>query len=250
MEDYKFGWTPDVPDFRDHMYALEYVTAENLPTSVDLRKDCPDVYNQGALGSCTANAIGACFDFIHKKTKNNFIYPSRLFIYYNERAMEGSIKTDSGAMIRDGIKSVVNLGTCTEKTWPYIISKFTKKPTVKSYREAKKYQALEYKRLDNTNVNELKKCLADNLPFVFGISVYNSFYRANSNGNVPMPVQSDNLLGGHALLCVGYNDDKKVFIVRNSWGESWGDKGYCYIPYDYLTDPNLGDDFWAIKTTE
>jgi C1A family cysteine protease len=222
-----------------------------MPTKVDLTSKMPLVYDQGQLGSCTANAIGAAFEFDQVKEGYKDFMPSRLFIYYNERAMEGTIETDSGAMIRDGMKSVAKVGVCGEDTWPYDISQFTEKPPTKAYTEAKKHQALLYKRVIPT-LHQLQGALAAGYPIVFGFSVYESFMSADvaKTGEVPLPPRNEQMIGGHAVVAVGYDDKIQRFIVRNSWGKSWGKKGYCTMPYGYLTDPQLARDFWSIYTVE
>jgi C1A family cysteine protease len=247
----RFGWVPDLPDARDFMYSAPEAVLTKLPTKADLRSKMPKIYDQGELGSCTANAIGAAFEFEQIKEGQTDFTPSRLFIYYNERAMEGTIDTDSGAMIRDGIKSVAKVGVCTETTWPYDIPKFTEKPPKTAYTEAKKHQALIYRRVLG-NLHQMQGCLASGLPFVFGFSVYESFMSPEvaKTGEVPLPPRGEQLIGGHAVLAVGYDDKIQRFIVRNSWGTGWGMKGYYTMPYGYLTDPGLARDFWAIHAVE
>ena len=247
----RFGWVPDLPDARDFMFSTPESVLTTLPKKVDLRSQMPPIYDQGQLGSCTANAIGAAFEFDQTKEGFKDFMPSRLFIYYNERAMEGTIGTDSGAMIRDGMKSVAKVGVCTEDTWPYDIPKFTEKPPAKAYTEAKKHQAVLYKRV-LTTLHQLQGCLAAGYPFVFGFSVYESFMspQVAKTGEVPLPPRGEQLIGGHAVVAVGYDDKIQRFIVRNSWGDGWGIKGYCTMPYGYLTDPQLARDFWAIYTVE
>jgi len=244
-----YGWLPDIPDHRDHLYAAPVVMLQALPPSVDLRSHCPPVYDQGQLGSCTANAIAAAmqFDRMKQKQKPEFI-PSRLFIYYNERVMEGTVDSDSGAMIRDGIKSVSKQGDCPEREWPYDIAKFAEKPKPKCYKDALKYKAIQYQRLVR-NLNQMKGCLASGFPFVFGFTVYESFesQQVAQTGIVPMPQPTEQLMGGHAVLAVGYDDAQQRFIVRNSWGEGWGMHGYFTMPYTYLNDSDLSDDFWTIR---
>jgi C1A family cysteine protease len=165
--------------------------------------------------------------------------------------MEGTVDTDSGAMIRDGMKSVAKLGVCTEGTWPYEIAKFTNRPSDAAYSEANEHQALIYRRITN-RLHQMQGCLAQGYPFVFGFSVYESFesQEVAQTGEVPLPPRSEQLIGGHAVVAVGYDDSIQRFIVRNSWGTGWGMDGYCTMPYGYLTDPQLASDFWAIYAVE
>jgi C1A family cysteine protease len=249
-----YGWLPDLPDHRDLRYAAvrHEALAKPVPPLVDLRVQCPPVYDQGSLGSCTANAIAGAFQFELMKQNLPVFNPSRLFIYYNERVLEGHVKEDSGAQIRDGIKSVATQGVCDEALWPYIIAKFAQKPTKALYTKALKNQALQYTRLNNTAINELKTCLASGNPFVFGFTVYQSFEgdKVAQSGVLPMPSSSESVMGGHAVMAAGYDDSKKAFIIRNSWGDAWGQKGYFYMPYDYITSTDLADDFWTISQVE
>jgi len=246
----KFGWIPDLPDIRDHTYSAPQPTLASLPMNVDLRPHCPPVYDQGQLGSCTGNAIAGAvhFDRMKQKLKPDFV-PSRLFIYYNERVIEHTVSQDAGAMIRDGIKSISKLGVCPETPdWPYDIEKFTNKPPTKAFHDALKHKAASYSRLIST-LPQLKGCLASGYPFVFGFSVYESFesQAVAQTGVVPMPQSTEQQLGGHAVLAVGYDDSQQRFIVRNSWGPGWGMAGYFTMPYAYLTDTNLSDDFWTVR---
>jgi len=249
-----YGWKPDLPDYRDLLYAAPLTALRALPPKVDLRKGCPPVYDQGQLGSCTANAIGAAFQFNQKKAGLKWFVPSRLFIYYNERDMEGTVDQDAGAYIRDGIKSVNKLGVCPETMWPYDPSPYppnahlTLKPSAKCYTEAAKHTAVQYARVARTE-SQMKGCLASGYPFVYGFTVYESFESSQvaKTGVVPMPKTTEEVLGGHAVLAVGYDDSTRRFIVRNSWNTTWGMKGYFTMPYGYLMDANLSDDFWTIR---
>jgi len=251
-ESRNYGWRPQLPDHRDFQFAVEPHVLKALPPKVDLRPTCPPIVDQGQLGSCTANAIAAAhrFDQIKQKATVNF-EPSRLFIYYNERVIEGTVKQDAGAEIRDGIKTLNQLGACTETTWPYVISKFKTKPTAKAFTEALLHQSVKYQAVTQT-LDQLKGTLASGFPIVYGFTVYDSFESdaVAKNGIVPMPAKTESVLGGHAVLCVGYDDTKQWFITMNSWGTGWGDKGYFYIPYSYLTNANLASDFWVVQSIE
>lgn len=245
----RYGWVPDHPDIRDKLFATHLATDLNVH-DVDLRTTAfePPIYDQGQLGSCTGNGIAAEVQFVRRKQglKPDFI-PSRLFIYYNERAMEGTINVDAGAMIRDGMKSVTSQGVCPESDWPYDTTQFTTRPSDVAYKVALHDRTLAYYRVTPTE-HYLKNCLALGYSFVFGVSVYSSFEVVGPDGQVPMPDPSrENIVGGHCMRCVGNHDASRRFIVRNSWGTGWGDGGYCYMPYEYLLNPNLCDDRWTIR---
>jgi C1A family cysteine protease/nucleoside phosphorylase len=245
-----YGWVHDLPDARDFLYAAPMsVFAKGLPTSIDLRSKCPPIYNQGQLGCCTGNGIAAAVEFDQKKQGSKVFTPSRLFIYYNERAMEGTISQDAGAQVRDGIKSVATLGVPPETDWPYDIAKFADKPPPLAYAAAKNDLVSSYARVSQT-LPQMQGCLAEGYPFVFGFTVYESFESAAvaKSGVVPMPASGEHVVGGHCVVAVGYDDSKRVFIIRNSWGTSWGMKGYCTIPYEYLISSHLASDFWTIRT--
>ena len=245
----RYGWLRDLPDFRDHQFlAVRALMASPRPSSVDLSPQCPPVYDQGALGSCTANAIAGALEFDRLRQGLADFTPSRLFIYYNERAMEGTVPYDNGAQIRDGIKSVDQYGDCPESEWPYDPSQFAVTPPAQCYSDALKYKAVKYAAIAQ-NLDDMKACLASGFPFVFGFTVHRSFESAEvaQTGVANLPGWFDPTLGGHAVLCVGYDDAAKRFKCRNSWGPDWGDKGYFTMPYDYLSNPKLSSDFWVIN---
>jgi C1A family cysteine protease len=245
-----YGWVPDLPDQRDKLYGVVRAVPPALPPSADLRPGCSPVENQGNLGSCTGNALAGAVEFLERKDKVAFANVSRLFIYYNERVIEHTVHEDSGAMIRDGIKTLVKQGVCSESKWPYVVSKFEVKPSAACYKQARDHQVTAYARLQT--LDEMRACLADGYPFVFGFSVFESFEskKVAQTGVVPMPKPNEKMLGGHAVLGVGYDDAQQRFLVRNSWGADWGMKGYFTMPYDYLKDRNLSDDFWTIRRQE
>jgi C1A family cysteine protease len=246
-----YGWLPDLPDQRDHLYAAPVEMLGVLPVRVDLRPHCPPVYDQGQLGSCTANAIAGAVEFDRIKQKLSDFTPSRLFIYYNERAIEHTIDSDSGAQIRNGIKSVGKQGDCPEPDWPYVIARFKTRPTPKCYADALNYRAVLYQRMTQT-LNQLRGCLASGYPFVFGFTVYESFESAAvaRTGHALLPKAGEPVVGGHAVVGVGYDDAKQWFVVRNSWGGKWGMKGYFTLPYAYVTDADLASDFWTIRVVQ
>lgn len=257
------GWRRGIPDHRDYLYSAPASVVSALPSSVDLRPQMPAVYDQGPIGSCTANSIAGAVQFDRLKSgKSPDFVPSRLFIYYHERSIERTIPLDAGAIIRDGIKTVADKGVCPETDWPYIAtpadpttSEFPlgspprTNPPSSAYGAAWHYKALTYYRVTQT-LSQLKGCLAEGYPFVFGFTVYANIYDATGNPvttlNLPKP--SDQQLGGHAILAAGYDDSKQMFIIRNSWGPNVMDNGYFYMAYNYVTDNQLSSDFWTIRS--
>jgi C1A family cysteine protease len=248
----RYGWLPDLPDHRDHLFAVPGPIAANLPASVDLRSKCPPVLDQGQLGSCTANALANAhlFDQL-AQTGGQDLLPSRLFIYWNERNLEGTVNSDSGAQIRDGIKVLAKLGAPPESLWPYDIQAFATKPPAQAFTVALSHQALNYQRVTQS-LAQLKGALAAGFPFVFGFTVYESFESeaVAKSGVVPLPSPTERSLGGHAVMAVGYDDSTQVFRVENSWGPTWGQKGFFTIPYAYLASADLASDFWTIRLVE
>jgi C1A family cysteine protease len=262
----RYGWKPDLPDFRDHVYSAPPPPAGGMPPLMDLRHHCPAVYDQLQLGSCTANAIGGDFEFNQIKEKVPHVWrPSRLFIYYNERVMEGDVSQDAGAQIRDGIKSVNTQGACSEDLWTYsddttsATPKFAEQPPKWCYDNAAKHLASSYQAVPQT-ITQIKGCIASGFPMVFGFTVYESFEspQVASTGVLSMPGSNESVVGGHAVLAVGYNDTATVtnpdgttstgmILVRNSWGAGWGQAGYFEMPYDYIVNPNLASDLWTIR---
>ena len=238
-----YSWKPDVPDQRDYIYKRKF--RFRLPQEVDLRVYCSKIEEQKTLGSCTAQALAGNVELLDRKGDGIYRDVSRLFIYYNEREIEGTINEDSGAYIRSGIKSLKKWGVCDEKLFPYDISRFKEKPSRECYADALGRQISLYQRL--SGVSDILYCLADGYPVVFGIAIYESFetMRVAASGVVPMPGKDEVMLGGHAVLAVGYDIDERRFIVRNSWGEGWGDKGNFTLPFEYVE--KLGSDFWTIK---
>jgi C1A family cysteine protease len=246
------GWKPDLPDARDHYYSTSSRFLAALPSKVDLRNQCPPIFDQGHLGSCTANGGGSMWQFIAEKTGRQSFIPSRLFLYYNTRLIEGTQDWDSGAYLRDTLKSLVGDGICPDTIWSYEDNtpKFTQRPADLCYVEGEQHQTLSYQRVLQ-NMQQIKGCLAEGYPFVFGFTVYESFSSISNDGIMPIPdFSAERTIGGHAVMVVGYDDEKQMVIIRNSWSEDWGDQGYFYMPYSYLLNNNLCDDFWTIRIVE
>ena len=239
-----YGWKPDLPDQRDRYFKVRRFRA--LPSFVDLRGKCSDIEDQEDIGSCTAQASVAAMEYLDRIADDKWTDLSRLFVYYNSRPL-GDKGEDTGAYIREVIKdALAKHGACDEKLWPYLPSKFGVKPPLKAYRDGLKRCITEYRRIES--LEGVKQCLADGFPVIFGFTVYTSFNIIGRSGIMPMPQPDERTEGGHAVLAVGYDDKKQCLIVRNSWGKSWGDQGYFYMPYDYV-HPDLTADFWVITRT-
>lgn len=260
----RLGWRPDKPDIRDrqfnHLKVLRRLR-QKLPKAVDLRYGSEDlllpIMDQGNLGSCTANAIGKCYEYISRKQGLVDYDPSRLFIYYGEREIENSIPIDAGAEIRDGLKVVNRLGVPHEALWPYNIGAFTSRPPQAAFDDGLLHQAIAYESVQ-VKTTAIKAALAEGHPVIIGFTVYTSFWRINQGGFMPVPKTTERVEGGHAVLVVGYKRmrapwDKAMkdyAIIQNSWGATWGDKGFFYMPMAWLCDRNNADDFWTITVAE
>lgn len=254
----KYGWKPDFPDKRDLKFKFTKEVFPLVTVMLTDKYNFSKPYDQGNLGSCTANGIAFLdqFWFLNKSATPNpsakVFMPSRLFIYWWERFVEHTVPYDAGAQIRDGIKVLARKGACEEEKWPYDIGEFATKPNHDAIKQARRFQALEYKRLDGTNKGEIVAALVDGHPVVFGFTVYESFesQEVADTGIVPMPQQNESILGGHCVVIVGYNAEEDYFLIRNSWGENWGINGYFKMPGAYVSDGNLCDDFWIITKME
>lgn len=246
------GWRPDIPDQRDHAYEARPALLAKRPSRVDLRPACPPVLEQGDLGTCTACALASAHRYCQRKQPGGDEFdPSRLFLYWNARALDGTTASDAGGTFRNGFKTLAAQGVCPESVWPYDPRKVARKPPVGAFREAMRHQALRYRRVARS-ADQLESCLASGFPFVFGVSLYDSFHwdRVAVSGVVPMPRGSERCRGGHALMAVGYDRRREVFAVQNCWGTDWGDDGFCTLPYDYLLSSKLSGDFWTLRLVE
>lgn len=237
-------WKADKKDSRDYKYQ---VTQKVSPNIVDLRPYCSPIENQGNLGSCTGQSIAGAIELLNKRSgKSTDI--SRLFIYYYERLLEGTVNYDNGAYIRDGIKVCYTYGASLETYWPYDIRKYKLEPINEAKNDARNRKVTRYERV--ADFNGCIDALSNGYPVVMGFYVYESFMSPSvaRTGNMPYPnTKRERLLGGHAVLLVGYDKTRKVFIVRNSWGDTWGDKGYFYMPFD-VVKPDMSSDYWIIKS--
>lgn len=248
----KYGWKRDLPDFRD--YKMAYIPPgdrEELPPSTDLRIYVDEVYDQGKFSSCTGQAIASTMRIVQKKEGKETIRPSRLWIYWNERYMEDSVFSDDGAMIRSGFQVVAKYGAAPEQQWEYIRDNLFTRPPGSTFKNAVQNMVHVYFGIDQ-DLYDLKRCLAQGFPFVFGFSLYKSFETPEvaRTGKMVFPSKGDRLVGGHAVTAVGYDDATSTFTILNSWGTGWGDRGYFHMPYGYLINPGLASDFWTIRTLE
>jgi C1A family cysteine protease len=254
-----YGWRPDLPDHRDRIYNLErpVLRSEEVPPVFSLRQEMPEVYNQGQLGSCTGNGVAAVLEHTESKQGEGSVTPSRLFIYYNERVIEGTVDQDSGAQIRDGIKVVATDGAPPETDWPYDITQFTVKPPTSVYEAAKQHEAIAYLRVEpGAAGSPLRTPIQEGLPVVFGFSVPAMFESPSwdpATQYLPLPATGEKSIGGHCVVVVGWDFSLErfpvnVFEIRNSWGPEWGDAGYFWMDARYLYEPSRGlsSDFWVI----
>ena len=274
-ENFGLGWVRDLPDFRDYSPENEKIkpllkklnvlsTPASLPVKIDLRAWCAPIEDQGALGSCTANAGVGMIEFYEKKAYGVWLDASRLFLYKATRNLLGWTG-DTGAYLRTTMGAMALFGVPPEKYWPYKIASFDAEPTAFLYAFAQSFQALNYYRLDPvgttpTNLlSQIKTNLAGNLPSMFGFTVYDSISQANGagKGKIPFPCPTDKVAGGHAIMAIGYDDTLAIkntnggktttgaLLIRNSWGTSWGDVGYGWLPYEYVLK-GLAVDWWTL----
>ncbi len=274
---YSFGWIPDLPDTRDYtkdhpkVAPLLAKKPSSLQSSADLRPFCPPVFDQGEMGSCTANAAAALLSYHNRRSFGKTAPLSRMFIYKGTRDLMQA-QGDSGACIRTTMGALSLFGAPPERYWGYDGSLLDSAPPAFCYSYAANYQATSYFRLDEKSAGirsegkgaalaGARGALAQGLPAMFGFRVFESIRESARDGKIPYPERGEKLLGGHAVLAVGYDDALTIkngtgdnektgaFLIRNSWGEGWGEKGYGWLPYDYLL-AGLAEDFWCLVKAE
>lgn len=236
-------------DFERRPFPLR---TQALPPAVDLRPWMTKVEDQGALGSCTSNALVGALEYLVRRETGREVDLSRLFVYYNQRLWDDCVRDDAGAAIAVGIRVLARLGVPTERSWPYDRNLFAVQPPEEVYREASQFQVTDWWSLPIEAV-AIRSCLAAGFPIVFGTRCTESFMHVPASGVVPLPRAGESAQwkhGRHALLLVGYDDAARHFVIRNSWGADWGDRGYGYLPYEWVLNPEWTRSAWAIRLTE
>lgn len=267
------GWERDLPDFRDMTVETPDVHSvrarskalaraqKKMPARADLRQWCSPVEDQGSLGSCTANAGVALAEYYQLRTRGRHLEGSRLFLYKATRNLLGW-SGDTGAYLRTTMKAMALFGVPPEPYWPYEINRFEEEPSAFIYALGQNFQAAKYYRLDPPGqdpaltLRRVKENVAAGLPAMFGFTVYSSIPGVGAGtGDIPFPATTDRVNGGHAVVVVGYDDardvrgDKGALLIRNSWGDAWGEAGYGWLPYRYVLS-GLAVDFWSLISAE
>lgn len=245
----------DILKGNEHKFTSQYhiISSQLLPPSFDLRTsgNMPEILDQGQIGTCAGNQISNALKFCLKKEKAALLFqPSRLFIYYFTRFLEGSpVTEDTGISVKGACDSIRKYGVCSENNWGYDITKYTIEPVNQAIKAAKTHINCSY-LLVSQDLIHIKQALFSGFPIVFGIQIYDSFEsdQVAKTGIVPMPDTSkESKLGGHSISLISYNDTTQTFTCANSWNSTWGQKGYFTLPYKYVLDPNLSSDFWQLR---
>jgi C1A family cysteine protease len=242
------GYCPDKKRRNSNDFSASRFSAAEMPEIIDLRPFMTTVENQYDSNSCTANAMAGAYEYLENRLYGQATDVSRLFIYYNARALDDSTQADEGTYLSNCVKVVRKYGACAEEIWPFQLGQIKEKPPKAAYKDGVRFRIEDAASLA-VDLDTMRACLAEGYPFVFGLQLFESFTGSGGNGGlVPMPdIENEAHNGGHAMLCVGYSDSDQVFVVRNSWGPEWGDGGYCYVPYAYMADPDMTADCWVIR---
>lgn len=248
IADRGFGWRPEFPDVRDYRIArLLGPGAPPPPDSFSFRKDQSPVRNQGAIGSCVGMSTAGAVECLRRKDLDEYstIY-SPIFLYYEARKLQGWVDVDSGCYIRDAVKTAQKVGVAVESHWPYREDRFTDSPSSTAYEGATRWKLGAYFRCDTGP--DILKALEQGYPVVGGFVCYSNMFtrEVDRTGIVPLPGAEDYVLGGHAVLFTGWDKERKLVEFKNSWGPEWGDGGYGWLPYRYIDDRNMSDDFWCL----
>jgi C1A family cysteine protease len=248
MIKHTYGYKPDLFDHRDYKFAPKFGVSQ-LPPSTNNRAHIDWIYDQGAENSCVAQSSSSLIRYVRKQQNLPEIDPSRSFIYWCGRVVEGDQTRDQGMQIRTAMQVLSNSGYCSETLWGYYPSTIFAQPAVAVYDAASHNLVAEYVSI-NQNHADLKSSLAEGKPFVFGMEVFTSMESAEvaQSGFVPMPTKTDEVLGAHAVLCVDYDDSKEAYFIMNSWGSGWGQKGFFWLPYNFIESQELCSDFWTINS--
>lgn len=261
VHNFALGYKPDPAGVKDKQFSLHPVfAAGQIDPKSDFSADAPPVYDQGNIGSCVAHGNGAGFEIIWKRANKSYVPVSRLGLYYECRDKDGTVDQDAGSYIRTGVWCLTNVGVGCDACWPYDTSKFMQKPPASYYKDAKNYQIASAAKLDNTDGRSIRIALTAKFPVVFGAYVYAAIEDLTA-ADPFLPLAKGRPIGGHCMVIVGHDDnlthkyaDGKTltgfYLVRNSWGTSYGNKGYIWIPYAYMHNGKICDDFWVIYTTK
>jgi len=233
-------------------HQVAFAASAEVPRQIDLRSSCTAVEDQGQIGSCTANACVGALEYLYAKRDGQAPELSRLFVYYNTRRLKGTLHLDSGAAVSEAMAAVLAFGACRSELWPYNPALLSAEPAPQAYQDGRKHEAIQYARV--AGIDGAIQALAQGYPVVFGTIIPQRCYdTAASTGVIPETTADERRArpsGGHCMLIVGYDLDRKVFHIRNSWGSDWGKGGYCEFPFEEVAWSCPEDSFWMLTELE